>query len=395
MTGPPHASRPAPTRAVEPAAPVATVLHLMKRYQGNYPLLNAMVATDPSRFRTLVCYLSGAPDGNNQLEQLVARTLYLQLDEKSVRWTRWRTLRAVARVIDTHAVDLLVCQFRRTHPIGAFATLFARRKPRVIAIYHGIVGGKVSPRLRLLNWFVFRRLARLVSVSAFDVGEILRMNWGLAAEKVVAIQNGMDLQRFVAPIAAARSQLFGASFANKFLFGTVGRLAAKKNHARLLEAFAQARRGRDDLGLVIVGTGAEEGALRTLAARLGVTDEVLFAGRRSDIPALLHGLDVFVFPSLREGLPLALIEAMAAGLPVVAAGTGGTGETLGEADCGWRVDPTETDALAAALGAAAATSAAQRRQLGANGRRHALAQFNAGRMIAAYQRLYEEVLRGR
>ncbi len=395
MTGQPHASRPAPIREVEHAAPIATVLHLMKRYQGNYPLLNAMVATDPNRFRTLVCYLSGAPDGNNHLEQLVDRTLYLQLDKKAVSWTRWRTLRAVAKVIDTEAVELVVCQFRRTHPIGAFATLFSKCKPKVIAIYHGIVGGKVSPTLRLLNWFVYKRLARLVSVSAFDVGEILRMNWGLTAEKVVAIQNGMELQRFVTPVAADRTRLFGAPFADKFLFGTVGRLAAKKNHARLLEAFAAASQGRDDLGLVIVGTGGEEGALRALAARLGITDEVLFAGRRNDIPALLQALDVFVFPSLREGLPLALIEAMAAGLPVVAASTGGTGETLGDADCGWRVDPTDSDGLAIALGSAAATSAVERARLGANGRRRALAQFNAGRMIAAYERLYGEVLRGR
>lgn len=371
---------------------IPTVLHIMKRYQGNYPLLNAMVSTDRQKFRTVVCYLSGAPDGNNQIDTLVARTLYLQLDQKAVSWTRPTTLRAVARIIDGEGVDLLICQFRRTVPIGAFAAILSRRSPKVIGILHGIVGGKFSPSLRLLNWFVFKRLSRLVSVSAFDTGEILRMNWGLAPEKVVAIQNGLDLHRFLQPIAVNRADLFGASFAGKFLFGTIGRLAGKKNHARLLEAFAATCRGRDDLGLVIVGTGLEEAALKALAARLDIADKVLFAGRRSDIPALLQGLDVFVFPSLREGLPLALIEAMATALPVVASHDGGTGETLGDADCGWRVDPTDIGAITMALRSAAAAAPGERARLGANGRRRALAQFSAERMIADYESLYDTVL---
>lgn len=381
-----------------------TVLHIMKRYQGNYPLLNAMASTDRQRFRTLVCYLSGTPDGNNQIETLIDRAIYLQLDKKAVSWTRPGTLRAVANLIDTEAADLVVCQFRRTIPIGAFATALAKRSPKVIGILHGIVGGKFSTSLRLLNWFVFKRLSKLVSVSEFDTGEIIRMNWRLARKKVVAIQNGMDLRRLVAPLAVDRAALFGESFvgerclgervAGKTLLGTVGRLAAKKNHARLLEAFAAACRGRTDVGLVIVGAGPEEAALKALAARLDLADKVLFTGRRSDIPAVLQGLDIFVFPSLREGLPLALIEAMASGLPVIASNCGGTGETLGSTECGWPVDPTDTGAIASAIVAAVATPPQERRRLGENARRRALEHFNAERMIAEYERLYAEVLSG-
>ncbi|MGK2915528.1 MAG: glycosyltransferase [Porticoccaceae bacterium] len=371
---------------------ITTVLHIMKRYQGNYPLLNAMVSTDRQRFRTIVCYLGGAADGNNQIEGLVERTLYLQLDKKAVSWTRLATLRAVTRLIDAEAVDLVVCQFRRTIPIGAFATALSTRTPKVIGVLHGIVGGKFSASLRLLNWFVFKRLSRLVSVSVFDTDQIIRSNWGLDPKKVVVIQNGIDLHRFLEPVAVERAALFGEHFVGKTLLGTVGRLAGKKNHARLLEAMAAAHRDCADTALIIVGVGPEEAALKALAERLGIAEQVLFTGRRGDISAILQGLDIFVFPSLREGLPLALIEAMAAGLPVIASHGGGVGETLGDADCGWRVDPTDTASIADAIRQAVATSPQERRRRGDNARQRALDHFNAERMIAAYEQLYEDVL---
>lgn len=319
-----------------------TLLQVVKSYKGSYPLLDAMVPRDRENTRTIVCYLSGEPDGKNTVDELVDRTVYLELDKKAINWTRLSTLRVLAKLIDKEGVDLVVCQFRRTIPIGVWAALLTHKRPHVIGVLHGIVNGRVSPSRRLLNWFIFKRLTKLVCVSKTCANDLIAMNWQLDPAKVVAIQNGIDPGPFIneqrpeVSAKASRQLLFGKQLAGKRLFGTVGRLAEGKNYRRLIEAFAIASRSVSNIGLVIIGTGPLEQDLKDLATALKINKQVLFLGYRKDVPTLLQYLDVFALPSLplREGLSLALLEAMASGLPPLASNTGCMKEAVGNSSCG-------------------------------------------------------------
>jgi glycosyltransferase involved in cell wall biosynthesis len=131
--------------------------------------------------------------------------------------------------------------------------------------------------------------------------------------------------------------------------GTVGNFTAKKDHPTLLRAFAHLAVDHPDAVLVLVGTGPDEEAARRLGDELGLGARIRFLGSRGDVPALLPGLDVFVLSSRYEGLPIALLEAMAAGVACVATAVGGIPEVIEHAASGLLVPPADPSALAAAL----------------------------------------------
>lgn len=142
---------------------------------------------------------------------------------------------------------------------------------------------------------------------------------------------------------------------------------------------------------MLIGAGPLESRLRAHADELGVTDSVLFAGSRPDVPALLPGLDVFTLSSRQEGLPVALMEAMTSGLPAVVTRVGGMPEVLDDGDQGLLVEPGDPAALAAALGRLA-DDRELRERLGAAARERA-ARFDVAGAQRAVEAVYEQVLR--
>lgn len=375
-----------------------TLLHVVKSYKGSYPLLDAMLPRDAEKIRTIVCYLSGKPDGKNSAESLVDRAIYLELDKKAINWTQLGTVRTLAKLIDEEGVELLACQLRRTIPIGVCAALITHRKPAVIGILHGIVNGKVSPSRRLLNWFVFKRLTKLVCVSKTCAADLVAMNWNLDPTKVMAIQNGMDPTPYLAGqdsvglTASNREGLFGEQLSGMRLFGTIGRLSEVKNYRRFIEAFALACQNNANIGLVLIGTGPLERELKALVASLNIGEQVLFLGYRKDIPTLLQHLDVFALPSLREGISLALLEAMASGLPALTSNRSGMKEVVSDSSCGWLIDPEDSHNIAEVIALIATQSPEQLAIIGNNARQRVLANFHADRMNSDYEALYSAIL---
>ncbi len=144
--------------------------------------------------------------------------------------------------------------------------------------------------------------------------------------------------------------------------GTVGNLTPKKDHDSMLRALARLRQYVPDARLVIIGTGPREQHLRAVAQDVGVADAVLFIGIRDDVPELLPAFDVFAMSSLHEGLSIALVEALAAGLPVVATRVGGIPELVVDGESGVLVPPSDPRRLADAI-VGIATDAALRRRL--------------------------------
>jgi glycosyltransferase involved in cell wall biosynthesis len=172
----------------------------------------------------------------------------------------------------------------------------------------------------------------------------------------------------------------------------VGRLVPQKAPLDLVRAFAQVRTLGPAPALWIVGRGRLEDSLAREIARLGIGDRVRMLGLRSDVPRLLAASDVFVSASHWEGLPVAVLEAMAVGLPVVATGVGDVPRALG-VDSGVLPSPRDPAAIARAV-AQLIADPARRRQLGARGRERVRAHFGTRAWAERHMALYTEVVHG-
>ncbi|HWE28834.1 MAG TPA: glycosyltransferase [Polyangia bacterium] len=235
-----------------------------------------------------------------------------------------------------------------------------------------------------------------VAVSA-TTAEQARANGEVAPAKLSTIENGIDLSRF-APSATMRATVraeLGLP-ADAFVVGTVGRLVREKNQPLLVRALAPHLSAQ--LRLVVVGDGPEKPALDAAVAALGERAQwVARLGARGDVPRLLHALDVFALSSDSEGLPLVIVEAMAASLPVVSTAVGGIPAVIVDGTNGSQA----TGALvprgdAAALGSRLwqlASAPALGVSWGEEGRRRALARYSAQRMIDDYFAVYERIQR--
>jgi glycosyltransferase involved in cell wall biosynthesis len=162
------------------------------------------------------------------------------------------------------------------------------------------------------------------------------------------IPNGVDVDRF--PVAVDRPAVIAALGlpAGARLLIVVAKLYRQKGHAVLLRALTASDLPAD-LHVILLGEGPERAALTAEVARIGMSDRVHFLGDRPDVPALLASSDLFVLPSLWEGLPMALLEAMASMLPVVATDVAGSRQVVVDGESGLLVPPGDAGALASAI----------------------------------------------
>ena len=212
----------------------------------------------------------------------------------------------------------------------------------------------------------------------------------LDPDRLVVIPNGVDLARFDEARPVPRSTLGIPDDAVLALY--VGRFDPQKGLDTLLAAAALVARVRPDWHLVLVGAGPLGPALLAQAAKLpDLGGRVHWLGRRDDVPGLLKTSDCLVLPSLWEGMPNVVLEAMAAGKPVVATAVEGTEDLVLPGTTGWLVPPGAVEPLAAAL-LAAASDGARARTFGQNGRRRVEAEFTPEHVVAAYGRVWATVL---
>jgi len=255
-----------------------------------------------------------------------------------------------------------------------------------VATLHGKQWATGHPR-RALAYRVLRRLGMRVVAVSHDLARFLEAGLGLAGGALAVVHNGIPIAQHGTRDASRRSLRRELGLAEDALLAlAVGNLYPVKDHASLVRAVA----GCPGLAVAIAGRGEEETRLRALARELGVAERVHLLGLRDDVPELLAAADLFVHPSRSEGLPLAVLEAMAAGLPVVASRVGGIPEAVEDGVTGLLVPPEDPDALAAALGTLA-SDPPRRAALARAGRTRAEAEFSLAAMGGAYLALYDEV----
>ena len=207
---------------------------------------------------------------------------------------------------------------------------------------------------------------------------------GVPAAAVTVIPNGLDSAAYVArePRSALRTVI------------TVANLRAEKDHETLIAAAATLAASYPSLRFQIVGAGSRLRELQAIAHARGVDHIVEFLGHRDDVPALLAAADLFVLPSRSEAFPNGAIEAMAAGLPVVASAVGGLLDLIDDGRTGVLVPPGDPGALAGAI-ASLVNDPSRAHRLGAAARHEVLNRYSFERMVDAFETLYDTLLRQR
>jgi glycosyltransferase involved in cell wall biosynthesis len=327
---------------------------------------------DRTRFQLTVYCLSEqtAPYG----EQIAAAGIPLRVVSGG-RLARVRTLRrwlAADRINVVHAWLFIANSF-------AWAASRGGRRALVTSARNCKRQGRV---LDLVNRQAFQSSAAIV-VNSENVGTYIAEHYAAPRERLRVIYNGIDTERFcpLSPAAPATASLGPIV--------TVGRLVAQKNHELFLRAAQQLASEIPGLRFVIVGDGPLRAALAAQAGRLGIADQVVFAGERADVSELLRGASLFWLTSRWEGLPNVVLEALASGVPVVATDVGGTRELVRSGVDGFVVSNEDCDGFVRhsreLLGDAALR---QRFRAAARARAH---EFSVGQMVGAFARLYEEV----
>lgn len=225
---------------------------------------------------------------------------------------------------------------------GGFDVVHAHQRT---AFFYGILAGLLDPtplvysehgplhprgpsrRKKAFNRVLGRRARRLTAVSD-DLRRSLAAVEGLDAGRIEIVRNAVDLGRFAPPNESAREEArrrVGVS-SSAVVIGSVGRLVPVKNHGLLLHVLRRLVERVSNAHLAIVGDGPEHARVELLARALGVADRLSLLGERRDVAALLPAFDVFCLSSLAEGIPLTLLEAMAAGVPIVSTSVGGIPE---------------------------------------------------------------------
>jgi glycosyltransferase involved in cell wall biosynthesis len=288
-------------------------------------------------------------DDADGVEPLAARAAALGVPVRRIPplplgLTGVRRVPALARLLRRGRPD--VFHAHMSSPVACKWALAAAVLARVPAVLGTVQVGEYEPPDHSAYWqlrALARGVDRYLAVSR-DIAAELVQRLGWPAEKVEVVYNAVAAERFASPAPPGLREELGGGEGRPLVL-TPARLDAQKGHPILFEAIAQLPGAR----FLLAGEGPEREPLEALAQRLGIGDRVRFLGRREDIPQLLAACDVFALPSLYEGSSLAVLEAMAAGIPIVSSAIGGTDELIEDGHSGLLVPPGDAGALAAAL----------------------------------------------
>ncbi len=371
----------------EPLLIVHVIHHLVIGGMEN-GVVNLINRLPRERFRHVVVCIENYSDFARRIEREDVEIIAFHRSQIGIWRLRWR----------------LFCLFRRLRPdivhsrnlSGLDALLPARLAGcKTLHSEHGFdvdnLQGAASKQA-LLRRLHTPLVSGYVCVSQ-DLRRLMTEQWGIPAAKVRQIYNGVDIDRFTIALLD-RYEAFPEALRgdNLFVVGTVGRVQAIKDQATLLRAFAvslECRPGlRGRLRLALIGDGPQLAELKTLADSLGIAAQCWFPGARNDVATVMQSFDLFVLPSLNEGISNTLLEAMATGLPVLATAVGGNVELVEEGVNGATFAPGDHRRLGAMIEAYAVDAALCARH-GAAARKRAQQRFSLQAMVANYQDVYE------
>jgi glycosyltransferase involved in cell wall biosynthesis len=291
-------------------------------------------------------------------------------------------LRRVASEIRWRGIEVVHTHMSRAHLFGVLLRYFA-----------GVPSVATAHSQHFQPHWMFNDLVIAVSDATRQYHRRFNL---VRSKRIVTIHNFIP-RVVTAPEPASNRSSLRAAFGvadDELLLGIVGSVIPSKGHLHLFRALPKITTAIPNVRLVVVGGGSEEfgHSLQQEAKRLGVEGQVIWAGYRSDVPQVMSSLDVFVVASLKENLPQVILEAMAAGIPVVATAVGGISECLAAGETGILVPPRDSNALAQAVIDLLANPT-RRKAFGMAGRRRVRECFSPESQIPQFETAFERVAR--
>jgi len=340
---------------------------------------------DPSHFSAAVATLGPIGPVGHELLAQGYDVISLGLDIK--RASDWRVAGAVRRLLKAQRPDILHTHLYHPNLYGRLGALGLGLSGVVAAVHNSYTRVKFHRRVWnfLLAWTTDR-----VLVGSPQVWQDVRRYDGVPASRLLLLPYGIPLAELDTPLSRdeARERL-GVS---GLVIGAVGRLEDQKGHAHLLAALPEVRREIPDMLVLLVGEGRRQEDLQHQVQALGLQDTVKFLGTRRDLPEIYRALDLFVQPSLWEGLPLALLKAMGAGLPVVATRVSGSLEAIVDGVNGRLVAAGDPQELARAI-LDLARHPNERRRLADAARCTVAERYSLEAMVRQLEELYLDLYR--
>lgn len=307
-------------------------------------------------------------------------------DLAALRWLR--------RLIRAGGYDIVHAHSSKAGFLGRLA---ARLDGVSVRLYTPNAFHFLNPEVGRLERAMTVRLERLAAgwgthLIAVSEGEReAAVRFGVTTlDRITVIPNGIDLARLDAEGDGTGRAVMGVGD-EAFVVLTIGRRATQKGDRHLLEAWPNVLRSRPEAVLVLVGDGPLLGTLRARAEALGISASLRWLSRQSNVGRLYQAADAYVLPSLYEGCPYSVMEAMACGLPVVATQVEGSRDLLDDGRTGLLVPPADSGALAAAM-TRIATDAPLCERLGAAAREEARREFGVATMVSRTEALYRRLL---
>jgi len=343
-------------------------------------LMDLVVGLKEHNFYPIVCSIDNGPLAF-ELENRGIEVIVISKKRSKDISLVWR----LCQVVQKRDVGLIHSHFPVSDIYGWIVSKICRI-PQVITVHGDIFSNK-----NLFLSFVFRDTNRIVTVS-HDLKRKLSA-FCPHVNNVQVIHNGIRVED-------VRNQLIDKVYAknrvnlkaNDFTIGSIGGLRKVKGYEFLLEAIAIARKAFPNVKLVLVGNGPQRSLLQEKAEKLGISDIVIFVGWRKDIPQLLSAFDLYVCSSLKEGVSISLLEAMAASKPVIATNVGGNPEVVEDGKTGLLVPPKDPQKIAETINELL-DNENKRLEMGRAGLKRVKEKFSISKTVREYKEVYLEVLR--
>jgi glycosyltransferase involved in cell wall biosynthesis len=368
---------------------VLVLLNSLAPYGAENFVLNHARFADRDRFEVVVAHLGGTRALAERFQEAGVETIDLAGGSKR-RFTP-RTAARLVRELRDREIDILQTHIRLASVVGTVLGRLAR-VPVIVVTEQTTLRSHPGMLQRASAW-TFPLAHQHVFISRAVADDFASRFPDAAGPGAPIITNGIDTARIATLAAASRVEVraeLGLRDGD-FAFGNVGRLADQKGQQYAIEALARIRGRHPRASLWIVGEGELRDSLTALAQQHGVSDAVHFLGQRMDVHRLLGGFDAYVHPALFEGLGIAVLEAMAAGLPVVASSVDAIPEYVHDGDTGLLVPPRTVEPLASAM-ARLLDEPALATRLGAAGRAIVEREHDIRAAVRAYEALYERLL---
>jgi glycosyltransferase involved in cell wall biosynthesis len=262
--------------------------------------------------------------------------------------------------------------------------------PAMVSTIHSIQEGGC---LRMAAYRLTNRLVDQVTIISEAAADRFITEGIVPRELVRVIPNGVDTDLFREVPAEAREGVRRSlGLEREFVWLAVGRFEIAKDYPNMLHAFARVRERHPRSVLLLVGRGSLQAETEALVQALDLGGQVRFLGVRDDVPEVMSAADGYVMSSAWEGMPMVLLEAAAAGLPIVATRVGGNHEVVCDEKSGFLIPPRAPDLLGLGMLRLMGASEAQRRSMGERGREHVRANYGLGRVVERWEEVYREVL---